>query len=343
MFDVKKNDEPNCKRFLKEMVLMEVQQIQELANRLKGNVSRVIVGKEEAVELLLTAIIASGHVLLEDVPGTGKTLLAKSLSASMECSFQRIQFTPDLLPSDLTGINFYNQKEGDFNFRPGPLFANMVLADEINRATPRTQASLLECMEERQISVDGETHILGRPFIVLATQNPIDNQGTFPLPEAQMDRFMLKMSLGYPSMNEGVEILKRTSSSEVSQKLLPVVSQEEIIEAQSSYMTVKVQEDLLKYIIQIAEATRNHADVSLGVSPRGTQALLRAVQAFAAVRGRDYVLPDDIKHMVPSVLSHRLVFRNRLQQQEGRAELLLQEILHQVPVPSEDQLESSVK
>lgn len=322
---------------------MEVQQIQELANRLKGNVSRVIVGKEEAVELLLTAIIASGHVLLEDVPGTGKTLLAKSLSASMECSFQRIQFTPDLLPSDLTGINFYNQKEGDFNFRPGPLFANMVLADEINRATPRTQASLLECMEERQISVDGETHILGRPFIVLATQNPIDNQGTFPLPEAQMDRFMLKMSLGYPSMNEGVEILKRTSSSEVSQKLLPVVSQEEIIEAQSSYMTVKVQEDLLRYIIQIAEATRNHADVSLGVSPRGTQALLRAVQAFAAVRGRDYVLPDDIKHMVPSVLSHRLFFRNRLQQREGRAELLLQEILHQVPVPSEDQLESSVK
>lgn len=322
---------------------MEVQQIQELANRLKGNVSRVIVGKEEAVELLLTAIIASGHVLLEDVPGTGKTLLAKSLSASMECSFQRIQFTPDLLPSDLTGINFYNQKEGDFNFRPGPLFANMVLADEINRATPRTQASLLECMEERQISVDGETHILGRPFIVLATQNPIDNQGTFPLPEAQMDRFMLKMSLGYPSMNEGVEILKRTSSSGGSQKLLPVVSQEEIIEAQSSYMTVRVQEDLLRYIIQIAEATRNHADVSLGVSPRGTQALLRAVQAFAAVRGRDYVLPDDIKHMVPSVLSHRLVFRNRLQQREGRAELLLQEILHQVPVPSEDQLESSVK
>jgi MoxR-like ATPase len=325
------------------MDVVEVQQIQELANKLKENVSRVIVGKEEAVELLLTAIIASGHVLLEDVPGTGKTLLAKTLSNSMECSFQRIQFTPDLLPSDLTGIHFYNQKEGDFNFRPGPLFANMVLADEINRATPRTQASLLECMEERQISVDGETHILGRPFIVIATQNPIDNQGTFPLPEAQMDRFMLRMKLGYPSENEGVEILKRTKSSEVSQKISSVVTQQEIVEAQSSYMEVKVHEDLLRYITRIAEATRIHTDVSLGVSPRGTQALLRAVQAFAAVRGRDYVLPDDIKHMVPSVLSHRLVFRNRLAQQEGRAELLLQEILQHVPVPSEDQLESSVK
>lgn len=322
---------------------MEVEQIQEIANRLKVNVSRVIVGKEEAVELLLTAIIASGHVLLEDVPGTGKTLLAKSLSASMESSFQRIQFTPDLLPSDLTGIHFYNQKEGDFSFRPGPLFANMVLADEINRATPRTQASLLECMEERQISVDGETHILGQPFIVLATQNPIDNQGTFPLPEAQMDRFMLKMKLGYPSLDEGVEILKRTASYEVSQKLQPVVSQQEIVEAMTSYRNVKVQDDLLRYIIEIAEATRNHGDVSLGVSPRGTQALLRAVQAFAAVKGRDYVLPDDIKHMTPFVLSHRLVFRNRLQQQEGRAELLLQEILNHVPVPSEDQFESSVK
>ena len=322
---------------------MEVQQIQELANRLKENVSRVIVGKEEAVELLLTAIIASGHVLLEDVPGTGKTLLAKTLSNSMACSFQRIQFTPDLLPSDLTGIHFYNQKEGDFNFRPGPLFANMVLADEINRATPRTQASLLECMEERQISVDGETHILGRPFIVIATQNPIDNQGTFPLPEAQMDRFMLRMKLGYPSENEGVEILKRTTSSEVSQKLNSVVTKQEIVEAQSSYMAVKVHEDLLRYITQIAEATRKHADVSLGVSPRGTQALLRAVQAFAAVRGRDYVLPDDIKYMVPSVLSHRLVFRNRLAQQEGRAEALLQEVLQHIVVPSEDQLESSVK
>ncbi len=341
--NIARNERYNCKRFPKEMALMKVQHIQELSNKLKNNVSRIIVGKDEAVELLLTAIIASGHILLEDVPGTGKTLLAKTLSASMECSFQRIQFTPDLLPSDLTGINFYNQKEGDFKFRPGPLFANMVLADEINRATPRTQASLLECMEERQISVDGETHILGRPFIVLATQNPIDNQGTFPLPEAQMDRFMLKMKLGYPSMNEGIEILKRTTSLEVSQKIMAVVSQEDIVEAQASYLSVQIQDDLLRYIIQIAEATRNHTDVSLGVSPRGTQALLRAVQAFAAVRGRDYVLPDDIKHMVPSVLSHRLLFRNRLQQQEGRAEQLLQEILHHVPVPSEDQIESSVK
>ncbi|MGF7046699.1 MoxR-like ATPase [Paenibacillus sp. DS2015] len=323
---------------------MEVKQIQVLANELKHNVGRVIVGKENEIELLLTALIASGHVLLEDVPGTGKTLLAKTISASMGCTFQRIQFTPDLLTSDLTGIHFYNQKEGEFNFRPGPLFANLVLADEINRATPRTQSSLLECMEERQISVDGKTHPLGRPFIVLATQNPIDNQGTFPLPEAQMDRFMIRMKLGYPSTEEGVEILRRTTAKDDTANFIqPVVTLKQIMDMQESYKTVHIHEDLLRYIVNLCESTRQHNDLVLGVSPRGSQALVRAVQARAAIYGRDYVLPDDIKALAPYVLSHRLVFRNRLQQQAGRAEKLLMEIIEGLPVPSEDQLESSVK
>jgi MoxR-like ATPase len=323
---------------------MEIQQIQAITKELKHNVSRVIVGKENEIELLLTALIASGHVLLEDVPGTGKTRLAKTLSASMACSFQRIQFTPDLLPTDLTGIHFYNQKEGEFNFRPGPLFANFVLADEINRATPRTQSSLLECMEERQISVDGKTHQLERPFIVLATQNPIDNQGTFPLPEAQMDRFMMRMKLGYPSTEEGVEILRRTTvQGDTARAVQPVVTLEQIVDMQESYKVVHIHEDLLRYIVNISESTRQHNDLVLGVSPRGSQALVRAVQARAAIHGRDYVLPDDIKVLAPFVLSHRLVFRNRLQQQGGRADRLLLEIIEGLPVPSEDQLESSVK
>ncbi|HEY2494759.1 MAG TPA: MoxR family ATPase [Paenibacillus sp.] len=323
---------------------MEIQQIQAITKELKNNVSRVIVGKENEIELLLTALIASGHVLLEDVPGTGKTRLAKTLSASMACSFQRIQFTPDLLPTDLTGIHFYNQKEGEFNFRPGPLFANFVLADEINRATPRTQSSLLECMEERQISVDGKTHQLERPFIVLATQNPIDNQGTFPLPEAQMDRFMMRMKLGYPSTEEGVEILRRTTvQGDTARAVQPVVTLEQIVDMQESYKVVHIHEDLLRYIVNISESTRQHNDLVLGVSPRGSQALVRAVQARAAIHGRDYVLPDDIKVLAPFVLSHRLVFRNRLQQQGGRADRLLLEIIEGLPVPSEDQLESSVK
>lgn len=323
------------------VVEAEIKAIANMAQELRTNIAKYMIGKEESVDLLLTALIASGHILLEDVPGTGKTMLAKTVAASMECSFRRIQFTPDLLPSDLTGIHFYNQKEGQFEFRPGPLFANIVLADEINRATPRTQSSLLECMEERQISVDGQTHVLSKPFIVIATQNPVDNQGTFPLPEAQMDRFMLKMNLGYPSQAEGIEILKRTIEGGFQSPITPVITQEDMISAQQSFKSVQVEQDLLQYMIAIAEATRRHPDIALGVSPRGTQALVRAAQARAAIRNRDYVLPDDIKALALPVLSHRLVLHQRSRQQEGKAAALLQSIIEQIPVPSENMASES--
>ncbi|ETT51384.1 MoxR family ATPase [Paenibacillus sp. FSL K6-1122] len=315
---------------------MEIQGMERMNQQLMDHVGKVIVGKEHTIELVMTAIIASGHVLLEDVPGTGKTMLAKSVASSLDCTFQRIQFTPDLLPSDLTGIHFFNQKEGDFEFRPGPLFANLVLADEINRATPRTQSSLLECMEERQISIDGSTRQLERPFIVIATQNPVDNQGTFPLPEAQMDRFMMKIRMGYPSSEESVEILRRTVASLSVDDLSAVISREELLKAQDTYKTVQINEDLLRYIIQLTEATRQHPELSLGVSPRGAQALLKASQAWAALHGRDFVLPDDIKVLAEPVLAHRLVFRNRIRQQEGLAERIIQELLNQTEVPTEN-------
>jgi len=315
---------------------MDIQGMERMNQQLMDHVGKIIVGKEHTIELVMTAIIASGHVLLEDVPGTGKTMLAKSVASSLDCTFQRIQFTPDLLPSDLTGIHFFNQKEGDFEFRPGPLFANLVLADEINRATPRTQSSLLECMEERQISIDGSTRQLERPFIVIATQNPVDNQGTFPLPEAQMDRFMMKIRMGYPSSEESVEILRRTVASRSVDDLSAVISREELLKAQDTYKTVQINEDLLRYIIQLTEATRQHPELSLGVSPRGAQALLKASQAWAALHGRDFVLPDDIKVLAEPVLAHRLVFRNRIRQQEGLAERIIQELLNQTEVPTEN-------
>lgn len=314
---------------------MNIQDMERINGQLIEHVGKVIVGKAHTVELILTAIIASGHVLLEDVPGTGKTMIAKSMASSLDCTFQRIQFTPDLLPSDLTGIHFYNQKSGDFEFRPGPLFANLVLADEINRATPRTQSSLLECMEERQISIDGSTRQLERPFIVIATQNPIDNQGTFPLPEAQMDRFMMKIHMGYPSGEESIEILRRTVASRSVDDLSSIISREQLLGAQETYKTVNVNEDLLRYIVQLTEATRKHPELSLGVSPRGAQALLKASQAWAALHGRDYVVPDDIKLLAEPVLAHRLVFRNRIRQQEGLAELIIQQILTETEVPTE--------
>lgn len=294
---------------------MNIQGMEQMNKQLMDHVGKIIVGKDHTIELVMTAIIASGHVLLEDVPGTGKTMLAKSVASSLDCTFQRIQFTPDLLPSDLTGIHFFNQKEGDFEFRPGPLFANLVLADEINRATPRTQSSLLECMEERQISIDGSTRQLERPFIVIATQNPVDNQGTFPLPEAQMDRFMMKIRMGYPSSEESVEILRRTVESRSVTDLSAIISREQLLEAQSTYTSVQIDDDLLRYIIRLTEATRQHPELSLGVSPRGAQALLKASQAWAALHGRDFVLPDDIKILAEPVLAHRLVFRNRVRQQ----------------------------
>src|SRR5690625_4259040 len=262
-------------------------------------------------------MISSGHVLLEDVPGTGKTLMAKSLATSVSGQFRRIQFTPDLLPSDITGIHFYSQQKGEFEFRPGPIFTNFLLADEINRATPRTQSSLLESMEERQVTIDGQTHQLDRPFLVIATQNPIESQGTFPLPEAQLDRFLLKINMGYPSKQESMDILTRFKQTNPLLDLESVVTVEDIIAMQNIYSEVEVSKDVLSYLVDVIEATRNHGDIVLGVSPRGSQSMLKAIQVYALLQGRTYVTPDDIKALAKPVLGHRLVLAQRIGINQG--------------------------
>jgi len=306
-----------------------------MADKVKANIGRVVVGKEDVIDHLLIALIASGHVLLEDVPGTGKTLLAKAMAQSLRCTCKRIQFTPDLLPSDLSGINFYNQKEGEFQFRPGPVFTNILLADEINRATPRTQSSLLECMEERQVSIDGETRRLDRPFMVIATQNPVENQGTFPLPEAQLDRFLIKVRMGYPSREQGVDILKRFKREHPLDTLESVADAEEVIAAQQAYSQVEVHDDILDYMVRLVERTRSHPDVALGVSPRGSQSLLKAVQVHAILQGRDYVIPDDVKAMARPVLAHRLLLKQATRQKDDAAEAIVDQLLRDTPVPAE--------
>ncbi|HEY3994073.1 MAG TPA: MoxR family ATPase [Ktedonobacteraceae bacterium] len=310
----------------------EIRQVQEMAHVVRRNVGQVIVGKEEVIDLLMVALLCEGHVLFEDVPGIGKTTMAKSLARSLGCSFQRIQFTPDLLPSDITGITFYNQKTGEFEFRPGPLLSQVVLADEINRATPRTQSALLEAMEERQISVERETMALPRPFIVIATQNPIELEGTFPLPEAQLDRFLMRLRLDYPSQTEERLILQRFRENQPLQEVKPVLSAEELQGLQRSIRRVRVDPSIETYIVELIRATRQHNSVELGVSPRGTLALYRASQAYAAVHGRSYVIPDDIKRLARPVLSHRML-ANSL---HGRAmEQVIDDVLQSVSVPVE--------
>lgn len=315
---------------------MDLLSIKNLADEVKANVQKVIIGQEQTIDYLLIALISSGHVLIEDVPGTGKTMIARSLAESLACSWKRIQFTPDLLPSDITGINFFSQKKNEFEFRPGPIFSNILLADEINRATPRTQSSLLESMEERQVTIDGDTYRLEEPFIVLATQNPLESQGTFPLPEAQLDRFMLKISMGYPTKEEGIQILKRFKEDNPLFHLKPVAKQEEIIQAQKIYSSVFVHDDLLSYVMDIVEMTRRHEKIALGISPRGSQALLRAVQVYAILQGRDYVIPDDVKALIQPVFGHRILLKQSMQLEENEIGQVLEDVLNRVEVPSEE-------
>ncbi|MBQ5735798.1 MAG: MoxR family ATPase [Lachnospiraceae bacterium] len=304
-------------------------------NVVRDNISSVIVGKEHITNLLITSLIAGGHVLLEDVPGTGKTVFAKSLAKSVECEFQRIQFTPDLLPSDVTGLNYYNQKEGEFVFRKGPVFANIVLADEINRATPRTQSSLLECMEEKQVTIDGITHKLEEPFLVIATQNPIETAGTFPLPEAQLDRFLMQIHMGNLNKDEELAIIERFLTDSPLNTLNAVCTKEDIREMMAASKEVYIHNDLREYIVDIVNATRKSADIAMGVSPRGTLAFVNAVRAYALVSGRDYVTPEDIKALAVPVLAHRIILqRGRVGAKGSDAKIL--EILAEIKVPTEE-------
>ncbi len=309
--------------------------IQSAAAAIRANIGQVIVGKDEAINLALVALLCEGHLLLEDVPGIGKTTLAKALARSLGCSFRRIQFTPDLLPSDVTGLSVYNQKTQEFEFRPGPLLAQIVLADEINRATPRTQSALLEAMQERQFTVDGRTMPLPRPFFLLATQNPIELEGTFPLPEAQVDRFFMRLKLGYPSIEEESAILKQSDAGDPLIDLQPVLAGDELLKMQGAIHQVRVEDSVREYVVAIGRATRSHPAVELGVSPRGTLFLYHAAQAYAALMGRDYVLPDDVKHLTPSVLTHRVLIGAQMRLRGRTAEEIIQEIVDSVPAPVE--------
>ncbi len=305
----------------------------DLGKRIIENISRVIVGKVQSIELLMVGLIADGHVLIEDIPGLGKTLLAKSLAKSIGASFKRVQFTPDLLPADITGFNVYHQNSGEFVFQPGPVMTNVLLADEINRTIPRTQSSLLESMEERQVTVDGKTYALPYPFFVMATQNPIELEGTFPLPEAQVDRFLLRICLGYPEYGEEIGILDRFQEKDPLNELQPVAKPEEISDLQQARKTIHVSVPVKEYVVSIVEATRNNPALRLGASPRGSLGLMRAGQALAALQGRDFVLPDDIKHLICPVLAHRLILKEEEHLRGLTQESILQEIADHIPVP----------
>lgn len=311
---------------------MDIKRYVSFKDKIIENVSKVIVGKEDVIELIIISFLSGGHVLLEDIPGMGKTVMIKAFAKTLNLPFNRVQFTPDLLPSDITGINFYNQKSGNFEFRPGPLFSNIVLTDEINRATPRTQSSLLEAMEEKQITTDGQTRILNKPFMVLATQNPIESYGTFPLPEAQLDRFLMRIQIGYPSKDDEREIILRSIVNPLD-SIKPLVSLDEVIELINQVSNVSAHNDVINYLLDIVNKTRGK-DLELGVSPRGSIALFKASQANAAINGRDYIIPEDIKKMAPYVLNHRIIVRGTDRLDDTME--IIREIVNSIKVPLEN-------
>lgn len=307
----------------------------EVTRALKDNVGKVIVGKDEIIQMLLAALVAGGHVLLEDAPGTGKTVMTKAIAKSLSADFSRIQFTPDLLPSDITGMNIFKQKEGEFQFIKGPVFANIILADEINRATPRTQSSLLECMEEKQVTVDGVTYSLEEPFLVIATQNPIETAGTFPLPEAQLDRFMMKLSVGFPSKEEEIHMISRFMSENPMDSLKPVCTKEDLMEMRKECQKVFIHPELKEYIVNLVQATRSHPSVALGVSPRGTLAFVKVLKVYAAMNDRNYVIPEDIKKLARPVMAHRMITYSSVASNKTE-ESILDGILSGTAVPTEN-------
>lgn len=315
---------------------MDIKKFISFRSRIKDNIGKVIIGKDNIIDLLIISFICSGHILIEDVPGLGKTLLAKSFAKTLGCDFKRIQFTPDLLPSDLTGINYFNQKSGDFQFRPGPVITQVILADEINRATPRTQSSLLECMEERQVTIDGETRKLPEPFFVMATENPVESYGVFPLPEAQVDRFFMKINMGYPNFDEECRILERFNGKNPFDELKPAVSMEDIKFVQQNYSMVHVSPDMNEYIVKLVCATRNNNKIKLGSSPRGSIALRKASQAYAAITGRDYIIPDDVKSMSKYILCHRIILKNQAAAYDTDAACIIEDIVNSTKVPMEN-------
>lgn len=309
--------------------------VQEMAASLRQSVQRVIVGKDDVIDLTIIALLCRGHVLVEDVPGIGKTTLSKALAQSLGCTFNRIQFTPDLMPTDVLGVNFYNQKAGDFEFRPGPIFSQILLADEINRATPRTQSALLEAMGERQATIDGVTRAIPEPFMVMATQNPIEMEGTFPLPEAQLDRFMLRVKLGYPSPDEESDILLRFERDTLPPPLEAVTSESELRGLQEAVTSVRVDDVVRDYVVAITQATRKHDGLALGVSPRAALSLYKTAQARAAIDGRDFVTPDDVKAMAETVLAHRMILTSNSRLRGRSTETIVDDVLNTVPVPIE--------
>ncbi len=319
-----------------EAVALAVRKVQSFGETIRNNVERVMIGKRDIIDLLLVVLLSDGHVLIEDVPGIGKTMMAKSLARSLGATFQRVQGTPDLLPTDITGVSYFDQRRNEFVFRQGPLFTQILLVDEINRATPRTQSALLESMAERQVTVERTTMPLPKPFLVIATQNPIELEGTFPLPEAQLDRFLLRLQIGYPSEEEEQAILHRFKQEEVLETLQPMITADQLLELQSIIRQVNWQPEVELYLLSIVRATRGHPSTQLGVSPRGSLALYRACEAFAALQGRDYVQPDDVKHLAPSVLSHRLLTTSRSRMRGQQSVEIINNILGATPVPVEN-------